>query len=63
MARLTSDQVREIRTRYEDGETQVRLAAAYGVCQPHISDIVRRKTWKSLSESDSAHGGGMQGTP
>lgn len=49
-ARLTESAVREIRSRYADGETQVALAAAYDVSQPLISQIVRRKVWTHLKE-------------
>lgn len=49
-ARLTDDQVIEIRQRYADGDTQVALATAYAVSQPLISQIVRRKVWTHLKE-------------
>jgi hypothetical protein len=45
-AKLSTEQVEEIRQRYEAGETQVSLAGAFGVGQPHISTIVRRKAWR-----------------
>lgn len=44
-AKLTQAQVDEILRRYAAGETQVALARAYGVVQPHISRIVRRENW------------------
>ena len=49
-ARLTDDQVLDIRARYAAGETQVALAAAFDVSQPLISQIVRRKVWTHLKE-------------
>ena len=47
-ARLTADQVRELRRRYAEGEKQVDLAAAFGIIQPTVSQIVRRKTWQHV---------------
>jgi hypothetical protein len=48
MARLTADQVREIRRRYRHGSTQTQLALEFSVHQTHISDIVRRVVWRSI---------------
>lgn len=42
---LTAEAVREIRRRYGVGERQVDLAAAFGVHQGTVSNIVRGKTW------------------
>jgi hypothetical protein len=48
-AKLTEEQVIEIRGRYaEGGVTQRALAAKYGVSQPVIGDIVLRKIWSHL---------------
>jgi hypothetical protein len=44
-AKLTPRQVSNIRRRYEDGWTQTRLAAEYGVGQPQISRIVRGQSY------------------
>ncbi|WP_460941414.1 hypothetical protein [Sediminivirga luteola] len=45
-AKLTAQQVSEIRRRYATGGvTQVALAEQFGVDQAHISSIVRRKAW------------------
>lgn len=45
-AKLTVQQVSEIRRRYATGGvTQVALAEQFGVDQAHISSIVRRKAW------------------
>lgn len=49
-ARLTAEQVLEIRRRYAAGEKQVPLAAVFGVSQPIISQIIRRKVWTHLEE-------------
>jgi hypothetical protein len=48
-AKLTEDQVREIRQHYRNGALQVDLARQYGVRQANISDIVRRETWKHVA--------------
>lgn len=40
-AKVTDDQVAEIRARYAAGETQVRIAADYPVTQAQVSNIVR----------------------
>lgn len=42
---LTTRQVKAIRRRYANGETQVALAAKFGVTQQSVSDIVRRRVW------------------
>lgn len=46
--RLTEQQVRNIRSRYESGETQVSLARAFKISQPHVSEIVRRVQWSHI---------------
>jgi hypothetical protein len=46
-AKLTWEQVREIRRRYRERErTQVQLAKIYGVSRSAITQILRNKTWK-----------------
>ena len=47
-AKLTDDQVREIRSRAAAGETQTSLGREFGVVQTVISDVVTRKTWKHI---------------
>jgi hypothetical protein len=44
-ARFTDDMIREIRRRYDAGETQVALAKAFTTTQSQISRIIRRETW------------------
>ena len=44
-AKLTRSQVLEIRAKYADGATQVRLGKEYGVRQCHVSRIVRNESW------------------
>lgn len=50
LAKLTEEQVKQIRRRYAIGPkvTQTELAKEYGVDQSIISDIVNRKTWKHI---------------
>jgi len=44
--KLTPETVREIRARYDDGETnRSALAREYGVTQPTIGDVVEGRTW------------------
>lgn len=45
MAKLTEEDVRAIRSAYADGESQESIGKRYGVSQPNIGCIVRRKTW------------------
>jgi len=48
-AKLTEDQVREIRRLYAtENFTQQELALKFGVSRRMVSDIVRRKTWKHV---------------
>lgn len=44
-AKLTIEQVREIRRRMAEGETQKGLAQAYGVAASNISHIATGKNW------------------
>lgn len=43
--KLTDDQVREIKKRLANGETQTSIAAVFGVSPRAISDIYCGKTW------------------
>jgi len=47
-AKLSRQQVEEIRLRYAAGEKQVHLAPEYGVNQGMISKITRREIWKDI---------------
>lgn len=48
-AKLTVDQVLQIREDYANGTySQARLASAYGVTRYTISDIVRRRSWRHI---------------
>ena len=44
-AKLTAEQVRDLRSRYDAGETQGALAKAFGLTQSGVSNIVLKKTW------------------
>ncbi len=44
-AKLTAEQVIEIRRRYAEGETQTKLGMEYGVSQAAIGYIVRGEHW------------------
>lgn len=48
-SKLTESQVEEIRKAYPQ-ETQAQIALRFGVCQAHISDIIRRRrgAWKHV---------------
>lgn len=47
-AKLTADQVMDIRRRLASGENQYEVAAQYGVGQANISMIAKRVTWRHL---------------
>lgn len=48
-AKLTDDNVREIRARYASGEeTQTALAKRFGVSSMNVSNICRRKKWAHI---------------
>jgi hypothetical protein len=45
---LTAEQVLDIRRRVGNGEHQRDIAKEYGVSQGHVSNLVRRVTWKHI---------------
>lgn len=47
-AKLTDDDVREIRFLYDSGWTQQTIADAYGVAQAHISQICLGRCWHGV---------------
>lgn len=47
-SKLTAEAVREIRARAQAGERQWEIAAAFGICQSHVSTLVRRKQWGTV---------------
>ena len=48
-AKLTAEQVREIRRRRSTGESLKALAKAFGVNLPNISNIANRRSWKHIA--------------
>lgn len=48
LAKLTDEQVMELRALYAAGARQVDLAARFGVRQSTVSSIVRRATWSHI---------------
>ncbi len=48
-AKLTANQVREIRTLYAQGVIQCEIAQQYQVTQATISEIVLHKTWQHIT--------------
>jgi hypothetical protein len=46
---IDDDIVREVRARYAAGETQMSIARALGLGQPHVSQIVRRQIWAHVA--------------
>jgi hypothetical protein len=46
MARLTKQDVREIRTRVANGESQISMCSIFNVSPMTISRVVRKETWK-----------------
>jgi hypothetical protein len=46
--KYTEDQIRDIRRRYAEGETQTSIAKSLGIRQGHISDICLRKVWSHI---------------
>jgi len=46
--KYTEDQIRDIRKRYSEGETQTSIAKSLGTKQGHISDICLRKVWAHI---------------
>lgn len=47
-SKLTDDQVRQIRRRYVDGETQGSIARDIGISQTTVSRIVLKQTWAHI---------------
>lgn len=47
-ARLTDEQVKEIRARVDEGEMQVSLAEEFGVGKPAMSAIINRRTYRHI---------------
>jgi hypothetical protein len=48
MAKLTTPDILEIRSRYATGESQQSIADSFGISQLHVSNIARRVAWKHV---------------
>lgn len=48
-ALVTESDVHKIRERFRAGETQMSIAASFGITQTTVSRIVLRQTWKSVA--------------
>lgn len=49
VAKVTGEQVKEIRRRLDEGEQQVPLAREYGIAQTQVSRIKRRESWRHIA--------------
>ena len=47
-SKLTERDIKEIRHRYEKGETQTTLGKDFGISHAAVGYIVRRKTWRHV---------------
>ena len=47
-SKLTEAQVLEIRDRYAAGESGKALAAEFGIAQPTVVEICKRRTWRHI---------------
>lgn len=47
-SKYTEEDIRNIRNRYANGETQTAISISTGIRQGHISDICLRKIWKNI---------------
>jgi hypothetical protein len=46
--KYTEEQVKDIRNRYKNGETQTSISQSLGIRQGHILDICLQKVWKCV---------------
>lgn len=56
-ARLTEDDVREIRRRHAAGEMQIDLGPEFGITQGAVHKVISRRTWKHVDEDYGCFGG------
>jgi len=45
---LIEDNVRDLRKRYDKGETMKQLSVVFGISISHISRIIRRESWTHI---------------
>lgn len=48
-ARLSAEDVREIRRRCSAGESRQAVGKEFGICHRHVGSIVRRELWRSVT--------------
>jgi HNH endonuclease len=48
LAKLTEEQVREIRSLYQQGISSIKLASMYDVSKQSILEIIHNRTWKHI---------------
>ena len=48
LSKWTESEISELRTRAKNGETNSRLATAFGMSQRNVRDIINRRTWKHI---------------
>jgi hypothetical protein len=47
-SKLTAEQVITIRQLVANGESQASVARRFGICQPHVCDLVNRRKWRHI---------------
>ena len=47
-SKLNEEEVKEIRSLYSDGKSELELAEIYGVSRRNINNIVKRRTWRHV---------------
>lgn len=47
-AKLTTNNILDIRALYESGISQAEISKKFNICQPSVYNIVHRKTWKHV---------------
>lgn len=61
-AKLTEDQVREIRALARSGVVQREIARRFGIDQKTAGQVIRRKTWKHVADREAEDGQSDLGT-
>ena len=47
-AKLTAEEVLDIRRRYKEGYTPIELADLFGISRPNIWNIISRRIWRHI---------------